>query len=203
MSDCGGTWCRELGCKSCYPHDLTNPENMHNSTKTKYSTQTWREIAIDDIQNQIKMAKETPVPHGLWGKQIYWNTEYCQWAPVNGSDRLCLIDFPVNLLQPKVENYSTYKKMDEIGKALVPDDIESIGKNEDDVNHPSHYCNRSMEAIDIIEMIVGIEKNPMVAYNMSNVLKYLLRFRDKGTPVKDLEKAVWYLKRMIEKVKSE
>ena len=73
----------------------------------------------------------------------------------------------------------------------------------DDVNHPSHYCNRKMEAIDIIEMIIEAESNPKVAYNMSNVLKYLLRFRDKGTPVKDLEKARWYLNRMIEKIEEE
>jgi len=73
----------------------------------------------------------------------------------------------------------------------------------DDVQRPKHYNNRLMEAIDIIEMIIEIEKNPKVAYNMSNVLKYLLRFRDKGTPVKDLNKAVWYLNRMIQKVEEE
>jgi len=73
-------------------------------------------------------------------------------------------------------------------------------KNPDPVNHPSHYCNRSMEAIDIIEMIIEVEKNPKVAYNMSNVLKYMLRFRDKGKDVEDLKKAQWYLTRMIEKV---
>ena len=73
----------------------------------------------------------------------------------------------------------------------------------DDVNHPPHYNNRRMEAIDIIELIIEVEKNPKVAYNMSNVLKYLLRFRDKGTPVKDLRKAVWYLERMIQKVEGE
>lgn len=76
-------------------------------------------------------------------------------------------------------------------------------KMPDMVNHPPHYNNRRMEAIDIIEMIIEIEKNPKVAYNMSNVLKYLLRFRDKGTPVKDLNKAVWYLNRMIQKVEEE
>ena len=65
------------------------------------------------------------------------------------------------------------------------------------VDHPPHYNNRSMEAIDIIEMIIKIENDPVVAYNMSNVVKYLLRFRDKGTPVQDLEKARWYLNRMI------
>jgi hypothetical protein len=82
-------------------------------------------------------------------------------------------------------------------------DGEKLDLIPEDVNHPPHYNNRLMEAIDIIEMIIEIEKNPKVAYNMSNVLKYLLRFRDKGTPVKDLNKAVWYLNRMIRKVEEE
>jgi len=81
--------------------------------------------------------------------------------------------------------------------------VEDAIKETDSVNHPSHYCNREMEAIDIIEMIIEIEHNPKVAYNMSNVLKYLLRFRDKGKAVHDLSKAVWYLNRMIEKIKEE
>lgn len=72
-----------------------------------------------------------------------------------------------------------------------------------EVNHPAHYCNRSMEAIDIIEMIIEIERNPKVAYNMSNVLKYLLRFRDKGNATKDLRKAEWYLNRMIQHIEEE
>ena len=80
---------------------------------------------------------------------------------------------------------------------------EIFGIVNDDVNHPSHYCNRAMEAIDIIEMIIEIEPNPKVAYNMSNVLKYLLRFRDKGKPIHDLKKAVWYLNRMISKIEQE
>lgn len=74
---------------------------------------------------------------------------------------------------------------------------------ENEVDHPPHYNNRKMEAIDIIEMIIEIEKNPKVAYNMSNVLKYLLRFRDKGTPTKDLRKAEWYLNRMIDHICNE
>lgn len=73
----------------------------------------------------------------------------------------------------------------------------------DPVHHPRHYNNRRMEAIDIIELIIEIEKDPKVAYNMSNVIKYLLRFRDKGTPVQDLKKAQWYLQRMLEHVSKE
>ena len=75
--------------------------------------------------------------------------------------------------------------------------------DKDKINHPSHYKNRIMEAIDIIEMIIEIEKNPKVAYNMSNVLKYILRFRDKGKPLQDLHKAKWYLNRMIDKIEDE
>lgn len=75
--------------------------------------------------------------------------------------------------------------------------------SDDLVDHPAHYTNRRMEAIDIIELIIEIEQNPKVAYNMSNVIKYLLRFRDKGTAVQDLRKAQWYLQRMLTHVVAE
>jgi len=77
------------------------------------------------------------------------------------------------------------------------------GKIGDVVNHPPHYTNRKMEAIDIIEMIIEIEKNPKVAYAMSNVLKYILRFRDKGKPIEDIKKSSWYLSRMIKHLEEE
>ena len=85
------------------------------------------------------------------------------------------------------------------------EDIVNNGEplNNDPVNHPDHYTSRTMEAIDIIEMIIDGEQNPKVAYNMSNVLKYLLRFRKKGKSTEDLKKAKWYLDRMIQKVEEE
>lgn len=92
--------------------------------------------------------------------------------------------------------------MSETSKATSPEQSGSEVTSKE-VDHPPHYNNRRMEAIDIIELIIEIEKNPKVAYNMSNVLKYLLRFRDKGTPLKDLRKARWYLNRMTEKVEQE
>lgn len=82
--------------------------------------------------------------------------------------------------------------------------LEKICKVEDAdmVNHPPHYNSRSMEVIDIIEMCIEPEENSKVAYNMSNALKYILRFRGKNGE-QDIEKAIWYLKRMIEKLKEE
>jgi hypothetical protein len=79
----------------------------------------------------------------------------------------------------------------------------STGPSVDTVNHPPHYKSRAMEAIDIIEMIIETEKNPKVSYNLSNVLKYILRFRDKGKPEEDLKKAQWYLARALKHVSEE
>ncbi len=90
----------------------------------------------------------------------------------------------------------------EWGKAMGESINEELEKNIA-VDHPPHYNNRRMEAIDIIELIIEIEKNPKVAYNMSNVLKYLLRFRDKGTEVRDLQKAQWYLNRVLMHIEQE
>ena len=60
------------------------------------------------------------------------------------------------------------------------------------VNNPSHYNKNGIEVIDVIE-----------AYNLNfrlgNVIKYILRSDLKGNKKQDLEKALWYLKREVEK----
>jgi len=89
-------------------------------------------------------------------------------------------------------------------KKLFSDMENKIAEFEesDMVNHPAHYNSRKLEVIDIIEMCIEPEKNSKVAYMMSNVLKYILRFRAKNG-LEDLKKAQWYLNRMIEKVEEE
>ena len=84
----------------------------------------------------------------------------------------------------------------------------TVINKEDMVNSPSHYNNRTyrgelIEAIDLIEIFIQGETNPAVAYNVSNVLKYLLRFRTKGKSYEDLKKAKWYLERAINHVGEE
>lgn len=60
----------------------------------------------------------------------------------------------------------------------------------DTIDSPRHYCQGSMEPIDAIEgMGLG--------YHEGNVVKYVSRWRLKGG-VEDLQKARWYLNRLIE-----
>ena len=60
----------------------------------------------------------------------------------------------------------------------------------ENVNHPSHYNQGSMEVMDAIDGL-GL------GFLEGNILKYIARFRHKNG-VEDLRKAQWYLNRLIE-----
>jgi len=59
------------------------------------------------------------------------------------------------------------------------------------VNHPSHYNQGSIEVIDFIE-------DHNMGFHDGNAVKYICRYKYKGKPIEDLEKAIWYLQRLIE-----
>jgi hypothetical protein len=67
-------------------------------------------------------------------------------------------------------------------------------KVEDLVNHPAHYNAADIECIDAIRAATdeGFEY-----YLQGNIMKYLWRYRYKNG-IQDLEKAQWYLTKLIE-----
>ena len=64
------------------------------------------------------------------------------------------------------------------------------------VNHPDHYNVGKIEVIDAIE-------DWGLNFCEGNVVKYVARHRHKNEPLEDLEKAKWYLDRLIAKMKEE
>ena len=80
-------------------------------------------------------------------------------------------------------------------KLVFPD---TWGNEPDAVNSPAHYTRGSQEAIEIIEE--AIQDAPEVKAGMlqAQVLKYLLRVWLKDNPKEDLQKARWYLTRLID-----
>ena len=71
---------------------------------------------------------------------------------------------------------------------------EAEQKKEDMVNHPVHYNKAGIETIDAI----GAATNEGFKYYLQgNILKYIWRYEYKNG-VEDLEKAQWYLKKLIE-----
>lgn len=68
----------------------------------------------------------------------------------------------------------------------------------DNVNHPSHYTDGKIEVIDFIE-------DKKLNFHRGNAVKYIARAGEKNTAneIEDLEKAVWYINREIERLKNE
>lgn len=65
----------------------------------------------------------------------------------------------------------------------------------DDVTHPSHYTFGKFEVTDVL--LDWFPDDPLAFI----AVQYLARYRRKGQPVKDLQKAEWYLKRLISEEK--
>ena len=61
----------------------------------------------------------------------------------------------------------------------------------DPVNHPSHYTQGKIEVLSFI-------LDQKFGYLAGQVIKYMCRYRYKGNPKQDLEKARFYLNRLIE-----
>lgn len=64
----------------------------------------------------------------------------------------------------------------------------------DNVNQPAHYNQGEIECIQAIE--ASMTPTEFQGYLKGNVIKYTWRYRYKGG-VEDLQKATWYLARLI------
>jgi hypothetical protein len=85
--------------------------------------------------------------------------------------------------------------------AAQSDVLEQAGKeaygNVDMVNSPPHY---NQTGIECIHAISAATDNGFKYYLQGNVMKYLWRFDYKDKPLEDLQKAQWYLEKLIEEV---
>lgn len=63
------------------------------------------------------------------------------------------------------------------------------------VDHPAHYHANTIEAIEVIEAW-------RLNFNRGNTIKYISRagLKDPARELEDLNKALWYLKREIERL---
>ena len=65
----------------------------------------------------------------------------------------------------------------------------------DNVNHPSHYNNGSIECIDA--MLSAFGKEETLYFCKLNAFKYIWRAENKNG-MEDIKKAIWYLNKYID-----
>lgn len=109
--------------------------------------------------------------------------------------RIDPVRFNGNMLETLKECLIIEYKNREANK--MPDYSESIqqliDEGTDAINHPSHYTQyKGVEVIQISELL---------NFNRGNALKYIARagFKNADTEIQDLEKAIWYLKREMDR----
>ena len=68
----------------------------------------------------------------------------------------------------------------------------------DNINSPPHYNRGNIETIDMIKN--SMSPSEFEGYLQGNVIKYISRYRYKGTALEDLQKSQWYINRLIKEV---
>ncbi len=70
------------------------------------------------------------------------------------------------------------------------------------VNHPAHYQSKAgIEVIDVMEAFTA-DLQGAEAVNTCQIIKYILRWKNKDKPLEDLKKCKWYLERLISHVEN-
>lgn len=94
---------------------------------------------------------------------------------------------------PKKKEETVQTIAEKVVKAIEEPEVKVTPKEEDVINHPSHYTRGNIEVIDFIE-------DQQLPYHLGNVIKYIARAGHKGDKLEDLKKARWYLDRYIKEV---
>ena len=101
----------------------------------------------------------------------------------------------------KAGRFEHYGTVDELLGALYNEpQPEPQPEPHDDVNHPLRYTKGGVECIDALDAAT-VGKPPDEAICVANIIKYLWRYEEKD-PVRSLESAEWYLKRLIGKART-
>ena len=126
----------------------------------------------EEVCEEINHSAEETIPHDLMDEGIKYSEK---------------IDCEAYVLKDLEET----KKLFDIQDS----DFDDFEKENDPVNHPSHYTGHpaGIECIDVIEA--------NTFYNLAAAMKYIWRvsWGSKDNDIQDLEKAAWYIRREIDR----
>ena len=101
----------------------------------------------------------------------------------------------LNAYVPSTESISTYDP--------IYDAMSNRVSIPNMVDHPDHY--QSKNGIECIDAVAAATENLSgeEAFCTASAIKYLWRWKKKGKPIEDLNKAKWYIDRIIKKLSEE
>lgn len=148
-----------------------------------------RGLRIGNKIAQKDFAELMGMPASSWSNVEHGNNKFQPWM----QEKATRLMQELGLYRPDrvQENAVEVVEVEEMPVIQVP--------QEDNVNHPSHYASRKYEVIDVMEdTMSGLQ---FQGYLLGCTLKYIMRWDKKDAPIQDLEKAQWYLNRLIQTLK--
>jgi hypothetical protein len=88
-----------------------------------------------------------------------------------------------------------FKGVTDCPRCLSEASMPSIPKDNDPVNHPSHYTSHPSR-------VECIQVTRHMNFNKGNAIKYIWRAGEKGNEIQDLQKAIWYLNDEISRLEN-
>ena len=82
------------------------------------------------------------------------------------------------------------------GHIFTPSPQKIEAQADDPVNHPGHYTKGGIECLDAIR--ASMTNDGFLDFLKGQIIKYVWRYQHKGKPLEDLQKARFYLNRMID-----
>ena len=67
-----------------------------------------------------------------------------------------------------------------------------------EISKPKHYTHGNVECLDAIDSM--LDESSRINFYRTQIVKYMWRLRDKGSPLKDAQKARFYIDRLIQKL---
>lgn len=101
---------------------------------------------------------------------------------------------PMNIMEEIGVAVCDVKGCEDYGWASATNSLQKLRRNNPDAVNPDHYKTGGIETIDYLQAKLSTEA--FEGFLAGNVLKYVSRYNKKNG-VEDLEKANWYLARLI------
>lgn len=197
INDNGNMFICEDGCTGEHYHIVGTLDDLIDQITTCLADYLHNEH--DDMEDN-NMAKEEFIKKlGHTCKELLGTTE----KPNN----LMSTDGELKQWQKDIMENSCIMSRAERQEFLKPNDLAEKAKlqknslygkavrENDPVNHPSHYTDGKIEVIDFIE-------DKKLNFHLANAVKYISRAgkKDPSKEIEDLKKAMWYLDRYIQKL---
>ena len=148
-----------------------------------FESKTTKEVVRFDglRQGEVIVSKNKAFPVGFYSSNIEPHTS-AVWKQIENPD------------------LATDKEIEQVINEEYKKD-SSINKDKQDMINPSHYKKGGIEAIDYMKAKSTPEE--FKGHLRLTALKYLSRYGQKDNELQELEKAKWYLDRLIQELKNE